>query len=298
MNRFLFFLLPFLFFYNISDRTVSAQLPGTNIYLLDLQSNEQKVLLKNPKYLTAFHPEGYNNQPFFLDKDRLLITSSFDNDTSTDILQLNLAENEVTRLTRTEDGEYSPTLIPGQQKYSIIRQFIDENGATQQVLWSYPLDNSDSGEQIIPDINNVGYHAWINKDKVALYLVGEPSELMLYDLRTGSKTNIAYNVGRCLKVDRKGNLLYLQQLSEQAIIRSYDIYLGRSRKVADALPGQQDFDVLPNGHLISAQGSQLMTYNPLSDASWKPNIDLEDLAIQQISRIASYFDKLAIVTSN
>ncbi|NND32378.1 MAG: hypothetical protein HKN76_07270 [Saprospiraceae bacterium] len=274
-----------------------AQLPSTNIYLLDLQSNEQKVLLKNPKYLTAFHPEGYNNQPAFLNNDQLLISSNYESSSLTDILKLNLSEHTITRLTRTEAGEYSPTPVPGQDKYSIIKQSTAEDGTTPQVLWSYPLDSSDSGEQVIPEIDNIGYHSWINKDKVVLFLVGEPSELVLYDLRSNTVTNIAYNVGRCLKVDRKGNLLYTQNIADQAIIRSYDIYLGRSRKVADALPGQPDFDVLPNGHLISGQGSQLMTYNPLSDAVWQPNIDLKDLDIRQISRISSSFDKLAIVTS-
>lgn len=281
----------------IAVYTAYGQLPQTNIYTLDLRANEQKVLLNNLTMLTAFNPEGYNNQPHFINDHELLITSDFDCLGLTDILHCELSNNTITRITKTEESEYSPTVMANGLDFSVIRQEIDESQTTPQVLWSYPINRENGGRQIVPDIQNIGYHLWVTPDKVALYLVSSPSELVLYDTKNSTVTHIANNVGRCLKADKNNNILYIQDHEGVKSLRSFDIYLGRSKSITTPLEGQQDFDLLPNGHLISADSSKLYTLIPGVDKNWKLNKDLSKSGILKISRIASFRGKLAIVTN-
>jgi len=275
-----------------------CQMPVTNVYILDLKANEQKVLLYNPKLLTAFNIDGYNNQPHFINDQELLITSNFKSLGLTDILLLHLDHSEISRITATEESEYSPTMMASGMDFSLIRQELDDSEQVPQVLWSYPLDRSEGGHQIIPDLVNIGYHAWVTHDKVALYLVGERSELLVYDTKNKTSTHIAYDVGRCLKVDRLNRLYYTQDVAGRNTIRRYDIYVGSSKHITEALDNQRDFDILPNGHLISAKGSQLFTYIPNSSANWSLVTDLSGAGINHISRIASSRGRLALVTAS
>ena len=71
-------------------QSVFAQMPNTHVFSLDLLYNEQKVIVKEPKLLTAFNASGYNNQPHFVSDNTLLITSNYECLGLTDILQLNL----------------------------------------------------------------------------------------------------------------------------------------------------------------------------------------------------------------
>ncbi len=289
----------FLLLFAFSVTTgVYAQLPTTNIYTLDLKSNEQKVLLNNVTLVTNFNSDGYNNQPHFINNDELLITSNYNALGLTDIWHLTLDEQKLTRITKTEESEYSPTPMSNGLDFSVVRQELDDSPTVPQVLWSYPMDRSTEGSQVIDDLDNIGYHVWVTQERVAFFLVDEPSELLLYDTKRKTSTHIAYDVGRCIKVDKTGHIYYVQKTTEGQTIRSYDIYLGRSKRVADTIEGQVDFDLLPNGHLIAADGAQLKTFIPLVSAQWSDLMDLSSTGIKKISRIASSQGKLAIVTSD
>ena len=274
-----------------------AQLPNTNIYTLDMKSNEQKVLLDNLTLISGFNSDGYNNQPYFLNNEELLITSNYNALGLTDIWHLALEEQKLTRITKTEESEYSPTAMANGLDFSVVRQELDDSPSVPQVLWSYPMDRSTGGTQVIADLDNIGYHAWVTPERVVFFLVDEPSELLLYDTKRKTSTHIAFDVGRCIKVDKKGHIYYVQITSEGQTIRSYDIYLGRSKRVADTIAGQVDFDLLPNGHLIAADGAQLKTFIPFASSGWSDLMDLSSTGIKKISRIASSRGKLAIVTS-
>jgi len=272
-----------------------SQLPTTNIYSLDLRANEQKILLNNLALLTDFNNNGYNNQPYFLNDNELLITSNYKARGLTDIWHLKLNDQELTRITKTEESEYSPTAMASGIDFSVVRQELDDSESVPQVLWSYPLDRSTSGSLLAENMDNIGYHAWVTPDRVVFFLVDQPSELLLYDMKRKTSTHIAYDVGRCIKVDKSGHIYYVQITSEKNTIRSFDIYLGRSKKIADTIDGQVDFDLLPNGHLISADGAKLKTFVPSISSEWSDLIDLSSSGIEKITRISSSRGKIALV---
>lgn len=147
------------------------------------------------------------------------------------------------------------------------------------------------------DLNNIGYQCWLTETKIALFLVGEPHELVIYDTEMKTSSHVAYDVGRSLRTDKNGDLYYLHKIASSWNIRKYDMKMGRSSLVTKAIEGQEDFDILPNGWLISSQGSKLMTYRPNVDRVWQEVMNLEGAGITSISRIASTSDKIAIVTA-
>ena len=293
MMKSLVTLISILFF----SITILAQLPSTDIYTLSLKANETKVLIEDPVLVTGFNLGGYNNQPHFIDDDHLLVTSDYKSLGLTDILELDTRLNRITRITHTEESEYSPILMSSGLDFSVVRQELDDSEQVPQVLWSYPVDRSSAGQQVIPDIQNIGYYVWITKDQIAMFIVDETPYLVLYNIQINTSTRIAKDIGRCLKTDGKGQIYYIQKSSDGNDIRSYDIYLGRSKRVAPALNNQQDFDILPNGHLISAESATLKTYIPSISTQWREIIDLSHAGISDISRIASSRNKVAIVTS-
>lgn len=273
-------------------------LPNTNVYALSLKANETKVLLDDVTLLTGFNPEGYNNQPHFIDDTNLLITSDYESQGLTDILELDTRLQRITRITHTEESEYSPVVMSSGFDFSVVRQELDDSQPVPQVLWSYPLDRSTEGSRVIPDISNIGYYVWVTKDQLALFIVGETPSLILYDTRHHTSTRIASNVGRCLKTDNKGMIYYVQKATSGDDIRGYDIYLGRSKRIAPMIAGQQDFEILTNGHLIAGDGALLKSYIPNVSTDWALIKDLTSTGIKEISRIAASRNKVAIVTSD
>ena len=159
---------------------VFSQIPSTSVFAMDMKSNEQKVLLTDLTYLTEFNASGYNNQPHFRDDNHLLITSNW-NSTATDVLELDLRSKEVKRITKTSAGEFSPTVYGSGENFAVVRQTIDAEENVDQVLWSYPLDQSNSGTALINNPNTIGYFTWLTPEEIALFLVGEPNRLVIYN---------------------------------------------------------------------------------------------------------------------
>jgi len=277
--------------------TVYSQLPDTQIFSMGLRANEEKVLLDDLTLLTDFNPGGYNNQPFFLTTEKLLITSDFKSLGLTDIWQLDLNSSEVQRVTATEESEYSPHLMPDNFSFSVVRQELDDTQPVPQTLWSYPLDQSGVGVEVIPNHRNIGYYLWMTEEKVALFLVGDQSQLLIHDLVRGTSTQIALGVGRCLKKDRYNILYYSVEEEEVHVLYRHDMYIGTSKRVTTLPPGTQDFDILSNGHLIAGDGMTLKTYDPLGPDDWKEVKNLNSLGKGRITRIASSSDRIAFVTS-
>ena len=280
-----------------SQECIWAQLPQTHIYSLDLEANESKVMVDNVQLLTNFNAQGYNNQPHFIDSESLLITSNWKNEAKTDIWLLNLKSIEINRITATKAGEFSPTIESNGMDFSVIRQTMANDNSPIQVLWSYPLDRSNGGKPIILDPATIGYHSWLSSELVALFLVGEPNELILYNTKSQSSEHVTYNIGRSLKTTKKGELLFIQKTGTTFHIRKYDPSTQRSTLVTATIDGQEDFDLLPNGFLIAGKGAQLMVHRPLLDHGWTEIMDLSSLGIKNISRIASSNNRVAIVTS-
>ena len=276
----------------------AAQLPSTDLFSLDMKINEVRLILENPNYLSSFNPEGYNNQPAFIDKDRLLITSDWQAKGLTDIYLMDFEKNELTRITATDESEYSPTPSDDGSHFFVVRQEATESDTIPQILWRYPLDRSDSGKPAIDEITNIGYFRFVSDEMVALFQVGSPNSLSLYHLGTKKQYHISGNIGRAIKFDRDRGLYFVNKYDNTSYIRLYDVRSRTSRRIAPTPGGQEDFDILPNGNLILGQGSVLYQYDIAKGDGWKEIIDLSETGIEDISRIAVTADKVVFVASH
>jgi len=283
-----------IFFFFIFGVAANAQLPNSNMYLFTLTKGGGKYTLKSPQFLTAFNINGYNNQPAFLSDDEIYFTTNYYEEDQTEIAKFDIFEESLTRITYTDESEYSPLPVPHKDEFSCVRAETD--GKTQ-TLSVYPLDGIGYAKRFMNNTNNIGYHNWIDDKTVALFLVGPPDHsLAIADAKSERRKIILDKIGRSLKVDRNEQLYFVHKMSDKDwYIKSYDRNTSKSKVIVKTLQGSEDFELMNDGSIIMASGSVVYHYNPKNNTDWKPILDLTDYGIENISRIAARKNRLVIV---
>lgn len=271
-----------------------SQYPNTNIYMMDYTLQRDSLFLEYPEFLTAFNDAGYNNQPFFISDKTIYLTSNYHNTEKTEIIKLDLSKKSLSRVTKTSESEYSPVLAPDGKFFTCIR--VERDGKDQS-LWKYPIDQSNGGKRLLDNLNNIGYHCWLSESEVALFIVDTPVKLILADVETGNTRYLLDNIGRCIKSTPQGDLIIVHKLLDNKwYLKKYNPDLRTFKIITETLPGKEDFEILPDGSIIMANGSEIWKYsnNRVID-TWKKMDDLSDLGIKNISRISSSSNKILFV---
>ena len=273
-----------------------AQLPSTELFILDYELEGDTLYFDNPVELSGFNNPGYNNQPSFFDENNLYITSNKYDRLKTDIIRLDLSGEQYYQITETVESEFSPTLSPDPRFFSAVR--IERDGSDQS-LWLYPMDRSNYGRRLLESLDNVGYHCWLSEDEVALFLVESPIKLAIGNVRTGEVSKIAENIGRCIRLTSNGELIIVSKTSDADwYLKSYDLLTKRFKILGKTLPGSEDFEVLADDSIIMASGSKLYRFKVSgNDTRWDEMDDFSDLGITSITRLALSATKLVLVTN-
>ena len=282
-----------LLLFQIAD--LHAQLPTTKMYLLEGAFTNAAWEINNLEYLTEFNPIGYNNQPNWASEDEIYFTSDYKAYGLTDIYKMNLSTHSLTRITKTEESEYSPQRNTD-GNITAVRQELDDSQSVPQTLWSYPGDLNSYGSNLIPIRSDIGYYCMLPSDQVALFIVGDKSSLRIADLNDADEDFISYNVGRCMRYDNKGGLLYVQKLGSTWLLKRRVVDAGLTQTITPMLDDVEDFDILSNGNIIAGKGSVLYIYNMSTKDSWQKLVDLGSAGIDQITRLAYNKNKLVIVS--
>ena len=120
--------------------------PATDIFLapLSITSTDGRPVIGKPVNVT--NRPGYDNQPAFTpDSKGVLFTSIHeDGGGQSDIYRYDLGTKAITRVTSTPESEYSATIMPGGQRFSVIR--VERDSA--QRLWSFAMDGSDPQQHV------------------------------------------------------------------------------------------------------------------------------------------------------
>jgi hypothetical protein len=278
-----------------------AQAPISNLYLFDLKkANDSIFQFSAPRFLTASNINGYNNHPYFFSNEELYLSVQQPNMRVPDFFALNLRTNTRTRVTDTPEGEYSPRPLGDEVHFTAVRmEFVGRD--TLQRLWQFPLNRSNKGQVLLPDVVKVGYYAWLNTHEVMMYLVGKPSQLVKTDVFSPRKDVIALNIGRCIKHLSNGMVYYVQKsISSPWQIMRYDPRNSSIRVqatvVTNTLPDAEDFTVMNDGVILMASGSTLYKFKPGStDRKWKKIGDFQTFGIRRITRIELSPDNSKIV---
>ena len=269
---------------------------GSEIFLFDMRIANGQVVLSNGANIT--NHKGYDNQPFFHSSQPLIYFTSFNDSGRSDIKFYNYQKNKVSNLTNTQEREYSPTVTPDGKFISCIIQ--RDNGA--QDLGKYPMKGGQP-EVLINDLK-VGYHAWVDKEKLLLFALIDSvtNNLYYYNLTTKKITVIATNPGRSLhKIPGQHAMSFIQKNEgKDWLIKRVESTTGAISTIVPALPGQENLVWLKNNIIVMSSGNKLFSYQVGLNKEWQPVIIEGDISLLKgLSRLTTNMGntKLALVVS-
>ena len=268
---------------------VVAQAPGSDVYLAPITVSARGatgMTIGTPVNIT--HRRGYDNQPAFMADERAVFYTSTRDDGQSDIYRYDIATHQTARVTKTTESEYSATLVPGANRFSVVRV---EPDSTQR-LWSFAMDGSDP-RLVLRTIKPVGYHAWLDSSHVALFVLGRPATLQVVELGTERADTVARDIGRSLSAAGPRSVSFVQRAADSTFTLNrveLDLVGGR-RKIQvgiASLPAGAEYVVwTPQGMALTASRSKVFALRPgPSDRQWSVIADLAGGGIARISRLA------------
>jgi WD40 repeat protein len=264
---------------------------GTDIYVGSLSMQDGRLAVTG--LINATDRDGYDNQPSFGPDGSFLLYTSGRADGQTEIFRHDFSTGQSTRVTDTPESEYSPTVMPDEESFSVIRVEADST----QRLWSFDM-SGENPSVLLEDVMPVGYHAWGNDRLLALFVLGSPPTLQLADARTGRADVIAEGIGRSIhRIPGQLAISFVHKVSDDEWwINRLDLRTQRITQLAQTLPGSEDYAWTPQGIAVMGQGSVLSHWDTGTGA-WRELADLSDQGIVGITRIAisPAGDRIAIV---
>ncbi len=267
-----------LYLLPLSSAWAQYELPGTDIWMLHIKDNQVTQVIP------AVQRPGYDNQPAFSNDGQWLYYTQGDLADDelgyTDIWRVNLTTGAYNQVTSTPISEFSPLPLPNAPGVSVVR--VQTDGS--QELWSIFIDSERPDQRII-SAEPVGYHAWLDTDQLALFVLGNPEQgqtnrLELWHTSTDSGQRLADNIGRGLQTDRNGELFYVQNPSKIMHLQP-----GKEpRPVIGLYENGQDFGLGPNHSLWHGAGSKVYRYAP-GDEHWQLMVDLQQFGLHGITRV-------------
>jgi len=275
----------------------AQKLPDCDIWIVDITtSSDGAVSLSNPVNITERF--GYDNQPSFTPDNKSLLYTSERNG-QTDIFKYDIGTKAHTQLTNTQESEYSPTLMPDGINISIVK--VEKDSA--QRMWKLPMIG---GEQslIMKDVDSIGYFSWINKDTVAMFILGTPPTLQITDIHSQKPIVIRKNIGRGMQMYNPNSCLFFVSYDstngDKAGIYVYCYGARSGMAYYHPLVGANDLFCV--SHIGIMMGEESIVYREFKDFSnpWVELSNLNNWGIRKISRIAISNDgkKAAIVSVN
>jgi hypothetical protein len=249
----------------------------TDLYLLDLdQSGARLAVLGAPFTVTA--RAGYDNQPAFTPDSRAILYTSI-RDGQADTYRYDLATGRSVRVTATAESEYSPTPIPGTGRFSVVRVEADET----QRLWSFAHDGSDP-RVLLPDVHPVGYHAWVGRDQLALFILGDPPTLQVA-MPGGAARPVATDIGRAIQpVPGQRRVTFTQRSNDEWTLMELDLETEAARVIARLLGPDGYHAHTPDGAILAAHGSRIYQFR--DGGAWQLVVDLSRHGVGSVSRLA------------
>ena len=253
--------------------------PATDIFLAPLSIQNGKPVVGTPANFT--NRTGYDNQPSFTPDSRSILFTSTHEDAQSDIYRYDLASRSITRVTATPESEYSATVMPGGRRFSVIR--VERDSA--QRLWSFAMDGTDP-KVVMASLKPVGYHAWIDADNLAMFVLGQPNALVHGDVRTGKSDTLARRIGRSLQPlpDKSG--FSFVRTADSASMLTAARWPGFVTTDLIALPrGTQDIVWLSADVVLAASATKLV-YWQRGATAWTDIGDYGAAGLTEITRLA------------
>jgi hypothetical protein len=171
-----------------------------------------------------------------------------------------------------------------------------------QRLWRFNASGGNA-QLILTDIRPVGYHAWVDADRVALFVLGEPNSLQLASVKTGKGEVAANGIGRSLHRIPGTRLVSFvhREPSGEYWIKQIDIDSKKIDPLTKVVEGATDRDMAwtPDGKTILMSGGTKVFSWTRGGATWAEVFDAAAHNLGSVSRIAvsPKGDAIAIVVA-
>jgi dipeptidyl aminopeptidase/acylaminoacyl peptidase len=269
-----------------------GQLPETDIWLVQLEKKENKLIYANP--LNINNRVGYDNQPTFSPDGKSILYVSIKEDKQADIYQYTIKSKIHTALTKTQTSEYSPTIVPDGSGFSCVLVEMDSS----QRVWQFKLDGS-FNKIIAEQVDSVGYHTWLSKDTLLYYKLTDPHSLRAINIKTNDDVWLCNNPSRAFKkIGNTNNFIYAIKDSTSMTFRICNPTLRESNIYTTYPSINEDFIWHPELGLIKSENADLLKYNEQT-RSWETLFSFAPLGIKKITRFVfdSKTKQLAIVSN-
>ncbi|MBL0294579.1 MAG: hypothetical protein IPQ04_10025 [Saprospiraceae bacterium] len=289
----------FLFFFNfhLIISSLGSQIPIQNVYLATFETVGLSSKVTSISLIDNHNIGYYNNQPFYAKDSVLLYTANQKLDTlNTDIYALNFPHKTLQRITATTQSEYSPQWLKGTEILTCVRV---ENNKSDQFLWAYPADRSSKGYNMIPSLKNIGYYSFIDPELVALFLVAEPHELVLYNFKTKKTEKIDHQIGRCIKTSDTKDVWYIQKNpTTDWVLKKWNFRTKQVETIKSMFMKGEDF-IFPHQNKIWVSADNKI-YESKLDAyeGWKMILDGQNWGLISITRMEKLDENHYILIGN
>ena len=274
--------------------------PGTDIYLLPLAGGLDS--LKGAKPAPVSVAPGYDNQPMFSpDATRLLFAANRDGK-QTDVYAFDRASGRVSQVTQTPENENSPTFLPAgigdAGGFSVVQSEMDRT----QRLWRFNAQGRNP-QLILTDIKPVGYHAWVDADRLALFVLGQPNSLQLASVKSGKGEVAANGIGRSLHRVPNTRLVSFvhREPSGEFWIKQIDVDAKTITPLIKAVDGNHERDMAWTGDgktILMSGGTKIYSWTR-GATGWTEVFDAAPHNFGAVSRLAvsPKGDAIAIVVA-
>jgi hypothetical protein len=282
-----------------APRPATLPVRGTDIYLAPLSVRDGRLVVGTPLNVTS--RPGYDNQPSFTPDGGSILYTSIREDGQADTYRYDAATQATTRLTRTPESEYSPTVLPSGDGFSVVR--VERDSA--QRLWRFAMDGGDP-RLLVANVKPVGYHAWLDDHTVVVYVLGTPSTLQVVDVPSGRGLTVARDVGRSIqRIPGRFAVSFVQHVRRPGADSVDALFQldGATLRADGALRPPPRLDRrnefvawTPDGRVLSGIGSTVVQWDTARGA-WEEVAALAELGPRAISRLAvsPQGDRIALV---
>jgi Tol biopolymer transport system component len=261
--------------------------PSTDIYLVPLSGG--LASMKGAKPTVVSNVSGYDNQPMFSpDGARILFSGNHDGK-QFDIYAFDRAAGRVSQLTRTPENENSPTFLPtglgDAGGFSVVQTEMDKT----QRLYRFDAQGR-SPQLILADIKPVGYHAWIDDDRLGLFVLGQPNSLQLASVKTGKGEVVANGIGRSLhRIPNTRSISFVhREPSGEFWVKQIDVDSKKIEALIKVVDGNNERDMawMPDGKTILMSGGTKIYSWTRGDKEWTEVFDAAAHNLGAVTRLA------------
>ena len=265
----------------LSSGILTAQeIPSPEIYLMSIEQNAGGISFGTPRNIS--NSPGYDNQPQFSIDNQTVYFSSIRDSVQSDVYGYDIKRDSLFQVTDTPESEFSPTPLPDGKHFSTVRVEMDSS----QHLWKMPFGEGET-VSLLPNVDNVGYHAWGNEQVLLLFIVAEPHELHVADLESGRANIVINDIGRSLhRIPGQDAWSFMHREEDKWVIKELDITTRRIRSLIAPLEGAEDYTWSTSGNLWMAQGNTLYRWKFNSPLDWQVVHTITQDGVDTINRMA------------